>query len=69
MMPSVATKGSAGTRNPLSRSGRRDLIIQTPAHTRMNANRVPMLVISPTTSSGMNAAKMPVKTKKSAFDL
>src|SRR5207248_10994949 len=29
----------------------------------------PMLVISPTTSSGMNAAKIPVNTKKSTLDL
>src|ERR1051325_11748987 len=44
-------------------------MIQTPMHTRMNANSVPMLVISPTTSSGMKAANSPVNTKNSMFDL
>ena len=43
-------------------------MIQTPMHTRMNANRVPMLVISPTMSSGRNAAKSAVKTKNTMFD-
>ncbi len=43
-------------------------MIQTPMHTRMNANSVPMLVISPTMSPGMKAAKSPVKTKKIMFD-
>ena len=41
----------------------------TPMLTRMNAKSVPMLVMSPTTSSGTNAAKRPVKPKKSQFDL
>jgi hypothetical protein len=44
-------------------------MIQTPAQTSMKAKSVPMLVISPTTSSGTNAAKIPVKIKKSRFDL
>ena len=34
----------------------------------MNANKVPMLVISPTTSPGMKAANAPVNTKKRRFD-
>src|SRR6059058_2574181 len=44
-MPSVETIGTAGTRNPRSKSGRDARMIQTPAQTRMNANSVPMLVI------------------------
>src|SRR5689334_15153391 len=69
MMPSVDTTGSAGTTNPRAMSGRRFRMIQTPRHTRMNANSVPMLVISPTMSSGMNAANNDVNTKNSMFDL
>ena len=67
-MPSVATTGSAGTAKPRGISGRRTRMIQTPAHTSMNANSVPMLVISPTMSPGMNAAKSPVSTKNIMFD-
>ena len=69
MTPSMATTGNAGTRNPRSISGRRTRMIQTPMQTKMNANNVPILVISPTMSSGMNAAKIEVKTKKSRLDL
>ena len=43
-------------------------MIQTPAHTSMNANSVPMLVISPTMLSGRNAANSAVNTKNSMFD-
>ena len=50
-------------------SGRRTRMIHTPAHTSMNANSVPMLVISPTMSSGKKAAKSDVKTKNSMLDL
>ena len=67
-MPSTATTGSAGTMNPRGMSGRRTRMIQTPAHTSMNANSVPMLVISPTMSPGMNAPKSAVNTKKIMFD-
>ena len=68
-MPRIATTGSAGTVKPRGMSGRRTRMIQTPAHTRMNANSVPMLVISPTMLSGKNAANTAVKTKNSQFDL
>ena len=44
-------------------------MIHTPAQTSMKANRVPMLVISPTMSSGMKAANSEVKKKKRTFDL
>ena len=69
MIPMMATNGKAGTVKPRVRSGRRTRMIQTPAQTRMNAKSVPMLVISPTMSSGMKAANSPVKTKNSMFDL
>src|SRR5919108_3327392 len=68
MMPSVATSGAAGTRNARSNSGCFTRMIHTPAQTRMNANNVPILVISPVTSAGTNAASAPVKTKNSMFD-
>ena len=67
-MPSIATSGSAGTVNLRGISGRLTRMIQTPAHTSMKANNVPMLVISPTMSPGMNAAKSPVSTKNRTFD-
>src|SRR5256714_15691657 len=67
-MPRIATSGAAGTRNPRSSSGFRTRMIQTPAQTRMNANNVPMLVISPVTSAGTKAASAPVEKKKSMFD-
>ena len=54
---------------PRGMSGRRTRMIQTPAQTSMNANSVPMLVISPTMLSGMNAANSAVNTKNSMFDL
>src|SRR2546428_677644 len=69
MMPSVQTTGTAGTRNPRSSSGLRTRMIQMPAHTKINANSVPMLVISPVTSAGTNAARTPVKTKNNILDL
>src|ERR1700730_7618672 len=69
MIPSIETTGTAGTRNPRSRLGLRTRKIQTPAQTRMKANNVPMLVISPVTSAGTKAASKPVKTKNSMFDL
>src|SRR5947209_6002992 len=67
-MPRIATSGAAGTRNPRSSPGFVRRMIQTPAQTRMNANNVPMLVISPVTSAGTNAASAPVKTKNNMFD-
>src|SRR5258707_2985634 len=67
-MPSVDTTGTAGALNDLGSSGRRLRRIHTPAHTRMNANSVPMLVISPTMSPGMNAPNSAVNTKNSMLD-
>ena len=67
-MPRIATTGSAGTLKPRGTSGRRTRMIHTPAHTRMNANSVPMLVMSPTMFSGTNAAKSAVKKKNMMFD-
>ena len=65
----MATSGSAGTVNPRGMSGRLTRMIQTPAHTSMNAKSVPMLVISPTMLSGRKPANSAVSTKNSMFDL
>ena len=56
-IPRMGTNGTIGVLNALGRSGIFLRITHTPIHTRMNANNVPILVISPTTSAGMKAAK------------
>src|SRR3569832_1207498 len=67
-MPRVETTGTAGALKARVSSGRLTRRIQTLAHTRMNAKSVPIDVISPTTLSGLNAAKSDVNTKNSMFD-
>src|SRR4030095_9455143 len=68
-MPRIDTNGNAGTVKPRGISGRRFRMIQTPAQTSMNANSVPILVISPTMLSGRKAANSEVNTKNNMFDL
>src|SRR6266487_6284185 len=68
-MPRIGTKGTNGVLNCLCISGFFTLSIHIPAHTSMNANKVPMLVISPTISPGTNAAKDPTNKKNIQFDL
>src|SRR4030095_4507697 len=68
-MPKIDTTGTEGTLNCLGISGCFTLIIHTPAQTRMNANKVPILVISPTTSAGMNPANKADITKNIMLDL
>ena len=67
--PAPATTQTAGTLKPRGSSGRRTRSITTPMQTRMKANSVPMLVMSPTMSSGMNPPNSAVKTKNVQFDL
>src|ERR1044071_9370631 len=67
--PAVETNGTAGTLKARGSSGERRRRIQTPIQTRIKANSVPILVISPTMSSGRNAANNEVKTKNSMLDL
>lgn len=55
-MPIIGTKGTQGVLKALGASGKVFLITRTPRHTSINANRVPILVISPTTRAGINAA-------------
>src|SRR5665647_221453 len=69
IIPKVETSPTAGTLNSLLISGCFFLMIQTPAHTRIKANKVPMLVISPTISPGIKDAKQPTNTKNIRFDL
>src|SRR5260370_37273159 len=68
MMPRVATSGAAGTRNARSSSGCFTRMIHTPAQTRMNANNVPMLVISPVTSAGGNTRGAAGGKKEKQFE-
>src|SRR5437764_537888 len=53
----MGTNGTIGVLKALGRSGILLRITHTPIHTRIKANKVPMLVISPTTRAGTNAAK------------
>src|SRR3954451_13303778 len=68
-IPTVAVKGTAGVLNWRCASGFFTRIIHTPAHTSIKANSVPILVISPTTSAGINPANKDAKTKNIMFDL
>src|SRR6266487_2378063 len=68
-IPTVAVKGTAGVLNCRWSSGFFTRIIHTPAHTSINAKSVPILVISPTTSAGINPANNAESTKNIAFDL
>ena len=68
-IPRMGTRGTHGVLNWRGISGLVFRRIITPAHTNIKANRVPILVISPTISPGTNAAKLPTKTKKMRLDL
>src|SRR6478672_8259954 len=61
-MPSTGIKGTHGVLNALGASGSFFLKTITPIQTRMNANKVPILVISPTTLAGTKAAKRLTKS-------
>ena len=69
IIPKIGTKGTHGVRNGRGISGLDFLIINIPAQTNTNANKVPILVISPTISPGTTAATIPIKTKKIRLDL
>lgn len=69
MIPKMGTRGTIGVLNCRGAFGFFTRNIQMPAQTRINANNVPILVISPTISPGINAAKAPTKTKNNKFDL
>src|SRR5688572_16913306 len=58
----MGTNGTIGVLNALGKSGIFLRITHTPIHTKMNANNVPILVISPTTLAGTNAANKLTKS-------
>jgi hypothetical protein len=52
-IPNIGTRGTKGVLNDLGSSGIFTRITHIPAHTSIKANKVPMLVISPTTRAGV----------------
>ena len=69
IIPSIGTNGTNGVLNWRGRSGSDLRRIIIPTQTKINANNVPILVMSPTTSPGTNAANAPTKIKNKIFDL
>jgi hypothetical protein len=65
----MGTHGTSGVRKGRGAAGSLLRMMMIPIETRANANNVPMLVMSPTTLSGMNAAKNATNTKKIQLDL
>lgn len=68
-IPRSGTIGTNGVLKGRTNVGFDFLKIITPAHTKINANKVPMLVKSPATLPGINAAKAPTNANKTQFDL
>jgi hypothetical protein len=64
IIPRIGTSGTRGVLKALGASGIFDLMIITPIQTRMKANKVPILVISPTIRAGTNAANMLTNSMK-----
>src|SRR6188472_69303 len=69
IMPRMGISGTIGVLNSLCISGSVFRRIITAPHTSMKANKVPILVISPTISPGTKAANAPTTTRKIKFDL
>jgi len=68
-IPKIGIKGTNGTLKGRSAFGSVFLRINIPTHTIKNANKVPMLVISPTTFKGTKAANKPINKHNRTFDL
>ena len=68
-MPSSGTIGTNGVLKGRTKVGFDFLNIIIPAHTKINANKVPILVKSPATLPGIKAAKAPTKANNTQFDL
>lgn len=64
-IPKIGTTGTKGVLKALGASGIFFRITKTPMQTKMKANSVPMLVISPTTLAGTKAANKLTKTRNS----
>ena len=62
-IPKIGTKGTKGVLNSRFISGFVFLKTITEIQTKMKANKVPILVISPTISPGIKAANKPTMTK------
>ena len=62
-IPRIGTTGTNGVLNALGASGILFLNISTPIQTRIKANNVPILVISPTTLAGTKAANRLTNTR------
>src|ERR1043165_2665860 len=62
-MPRIGTNGTHGVLNSRLRPGSVLRNTITAAQTSIKANKVPMLVISPTMSPGTNAANKPTKIR------
>src|SRR5215467_9172216 len=65
--PSIGTTGTKGVLNARGASGIFFLITSTPIQTRIKANKVPILVISPTTLAGTKAANKLTNTRNKAL--
>ena len=64
IMPNIGTKGTNGVLNGRTKSGSLYLNKMIPIQTKTKANKVPMLVISPTISPGIKAANKPTNKKR-----
>lgn len=67
-IPKMGTNGTNGVLNARGRLGCLTRNTQTPTHTSTKASKVPILVISPTTRAGTNAAKRLTKSMNNKFD-
>jgi hypothetical protein len=68
-MPRIGIKGTNGVLNERIAFGCVFLITMIPIHTKINANKVPIDVISPTTVTGTKAANKLTNIAKKRFDL
>src|SRR4029078_10040450 len=66
-IPSIGTTGTKGVLNALGASGIFFLSTNTPMQTRIKANKVPILVISPTTLAGTKAANKLTNTRNNVL--
>jgi len=67
-IPNSGTHGKNGVLNARGKSGIVLRMTNTPKQTNIKANKVPILVISPTILAGTNAAKRLTKSINNKFD-
>lgn len=68
-IPKIGTKGTNGVLNERGALGWVLRRINTPTHTNTKANKVPILVISPTMETGTKAANTLTNTANNKLDL